>query len=156
MRSRAVEAERNAILARRRQSAREVALLSKVVGVGPEFAAVLWGEGLFRHFGNRKQVAAYAGLAPTPWQSGSIDGEQESASPEIRDCGRRCWKWPGFGCDTTRFVAQSMVRRARCPEWRSLQEGDDHVVGPLPGRGFVEVCQRRRGDTGSCRQAMAT
>jgi hypothetical protein len=56
----------------------------------------------------------------------------------------------------TRFVAQSMVRRARCPEWRSLQEGDDHGVGPQAGRGFVEVCQRRRGDRGSCRQAMTT
>ncbi|WFU74212.1 IS110 family transposase [Bradyrhizobium sp. CB2312] len=72
----AVEAERNALLAEERQSAREVGLLSKVVGVGPEFAAVLWGEGLFRHFDNRRQVAAYAGLAPTPWQSGSIDREQ--------------------------------------------------------------------------------
>lgn len=27
---------------------------------------VLWTEGLFRHFDNRRQVAAYAGLAPTP------------------------------------------------------------------------------------------
>jgi transposase len=71
-----VEAERDDMLANERQSTREVAVLSKVVGVGPEFAAVLWGEGLFRHFDNRRQVAAYAGLAPTPWQSGSIDREQ--------------------------------------------------------------------------------
>ena len=41
-------------------------------GIGPEFAAVLWSEGLFRRFANRRQVAAYAGLAPTPWQSGSL------------------------------------------------------------------------------------
>ena len=39
-------------------------------------AAVLWSEGLFRQFDNRGQVAAYAGLAPTLWQSGSIDHEQ--------------------------------------------------------------------------------
>ena len=45
-------------------------------GVEPEFAAVLWSEGLYRHFDNRRQVAAYAGLAPTPWQSGTIDREQ--------------------------------------------------------------------------------
>jgi transposase len=45
-------------------------------GIGAEFAAVLWAEGLFRQFDNRRQVAAYAGLAPTPWQSGSIDREQ--------------------------------------------------------------------------------
>src|SRR3954452_21468544 len=33
-------------------------------------------KGLFRTFSNRKQVAAYAGLAPTPWQSGSVHRDQ--------------------------------------------------------------------------------
>ena len=47
------------------------ATLLDIKGIGPEFAAILWTE---RHscpgdFANRKQVAAYAGLAPTPWQS---------------------------------------------------------------------------------------
>lgn len=51
-------------------------MLTGIVGIGPEFAAVIWGECLFRHFDNRRQVAAYAGLAPTPWQSGSIDRDQ--------------------------------------------------------------------------------
>jgi transposase len=45
-------------------------------GVGPESAAILWSEAFFRNFANRKQVAAYAGLAPTPWQSGSVAQEQ--------------------------------------------------------------------------------
>ena len=31
---------------------------------------------LFRSFGNRRQLAAYAGLAPTPWRSGTVDQEQ--------------------------------------------------------------------------------
>ena len=56
-------------------------------GIGPEFAAVLWSEGLFRSFANRKQVAAYAGLAPTPWQSGSVAHEQgvsEAGNPRLR------------------------------------------------------------------------
>ncbi|MBY5775211.1 IS110 family transposase [Rhizobium leguminosarum] len=93
-----VEAERDDMLIEERQSAREVALLSNVVGIGSEFAAVLWGEGLFRHFENRRQVAAYAGLAPTPWQSGSIDREQgigKSGNPRLRST--LCWRWPGFG-----------------------------------------------------------
>jgi len=83
----AVEGERDTMLAEERQSSREVAVLSNVVGVGPEFAAVLWSEGLYRHFDNRRQVAAYAGLAPTPWQSGSIDREQgigKSGNPRLR------------------------------------------------------------------------
>ena len=52
------------------------AMLVQLKGIGPESAAVLWSEGLFRRFDNRRQVAAYAGLAPTPWQSGSIDHER--------------------------------------------------------------------------------
>lgn len=71
-----VEAERDEMLAREKQSSREVGMLTNIVGIGPEFAGVLWSEGLCRHFDNRRQVAAYAGLAPTPWQSGSIDREQ--------------------------------------------------------------------------------
>jgi len=35
-------------------------------GSAVEFAAVLWCEGLFLHFDNRRRVAAYAGLALTP------------------------------------------------------------------------------------------
>ena len=92
-----VEAERDAMLADEQQSAREVVMLTKVVGIGPEFAAVLWGEGLFRHFDNRRQVAAYAGLAPTPWQSGSVDREQgigKSGNPRLRSTLlEMAWLW---------------------------------------------------------------
>lgn len=51
-------------------------MLQRIKGVGPEFAMMLSAEGLFRHFDNRRQLAAYAGLAPSPWRSGSIDREQ--------------------------------------------------------------------------------
>src|SRR5260221_13488653 len=60
----------------RRRAASPAAMLTRLKGIGPQTAAVLWSEGLFRQFDNRRQVAAYAGLAPTPWQSGSIDHEQ--------------------------------------------------------------------------------
>jgi DNA end-binding protein Ku len=62
-------------------------MLLGVRGMGPEFASVLWSEGLSRHFDNRRQVAAYAGLAPTPWQSGSVNREQgisQSGNPRLR------------------------------------------------------------------------
>jgi len=71
----AVEAERDELLAAQRTAA-PAAMLLDIKGIGPEFAAILWSEGLFRHFDNRRQVASYAGLAPTPWQSGSVDREQ--------------------------------------------------------------------------------
>lgn len=56
-------------------------------GIGAEFASVLWLKGLFRRFTNRRQIAAYAGLAPSPWQSGSLDREQgiaKSGNPRLR------------------------------------------------------------------------
>jgi transposase len=67
--------------------AEPAALLMKLKGIGPEFAAVLWLEALFRSFGNRRQVAAYAGLAPVPWQSGGIDrdlGIAKAGNPRLR------------------------------------------------------------------------
>ncbi|MET2832263.1 IS110 family transposase [Mesorhizobium shangrilense] len=63
------------------------ARLCALKGIGAEFAAILWGEGLSRHFDNRRQVAAYAGLAPTPWQSGTVDREQgvsKAGNPRLR------------------------------------------------------------------------
>ena len=75
----AVEAERDAALANQPQDSETpvaARMLLDIRGIGPEVAAVLWSEGLFRHFDNRRQVAAYAGLAPTPWQSGAVSREQ--------------------------------------------------------------------------------
>ena len=83
-----VEAARDALLAVE-QTAKPgpAAMLLDIRGIGPEFAAILWSEGLFRHFENRRQIAAYAGLAPTPWQSGAVDREQgvsKAGNPRLR------------------------------------------------------------------------
>jgi transposase len=83
----AVEAERDALLAEQSRQAPVATMLLAFKGVGPEFATVLWLEGLFRSFANRRQLAAYAGLAPTPWRSGSIEREQGAAkagNPRLR------------------------------------------------------------------------
>ena len=83
------EAERDALLAAQQTAAPASAgrMLLDFKGIGPEFAAALWLEGLFRHFENRRQLASYAGLAPTPWQSGSVDREQgvsKAGNPRLR------------------------------------------------------------------------
>jgi len=84
----AVETERDALLAAQQVVAPAPAsMLLDFNGIGPEFTAVLWLEGLFRHFDNRRQIASYAGLAPTPWKSGSIDHEQgvsKAGNPRLR------------------------------------------------------------------------
>src|ERR1700751_1316283 len=53
-----------------------VAQLARLKAIGPQIAAVLYLEGLYRSFANRREVAAYAGLVPNPWRSGTIDREQ--------------------------------------------------------------------------------
>jgi transposase len=94
----AVEAERDALFAPKSGAApAPVAALAGLRGIGPEFAAVLWLECFYRCFSNRRQVAAYAGLAPTPWQSGSVDHEQgvsQSGNPKLRSAMiQLAWLW---------------------------------------------------------------
>jgi transposase len=97
----AVETERDNLLISTSQEAtgepHPAVLLRTLKGVGPEFAALLWSEGLFRSFANRRQVAAYAGLAPTPWRSGSIDREQgvsKAGNPRLRTTMiQLAWLW---------------------------------------------------------------
>lgn len=83
----AVEAERDALLAAEQDAAPGLALLLGLRSIGNELAASLWSEGLSRSFANRRQLAAYAGLAPTPWQSGRIDHDQgvsKAGNPRLR------------------------------------------------------------------------
>ena len=93
----AVEAERGALVQEEAPAQTPAGLLMRLRGIGPEFAAVLWLEGLFRRFGNRRQVAAYAGLAPSPWQSGTVRGEQgisKSGNPRLRTTAiELAWLW---------------------------------------------------------------
>jgi len=82
-----IEAERDALVKSDSTDEAPAALLMKLKGIGPEFAAVLWLEGLFRRFANRRQLAAYAGLVPSPWQSGSVNRDQgisKSGNPRLR------------------------------------------------------------------------
>lgn len=70
----AVAAARRALLATAAEAG--PALLLGLRGIGEGSAATLWTEGLSRRFANRRQLAAYAGLAATPWRSGRIEREQ--------------------------------------------------------------------------------
>jgi transposase len=83
-----VEAERDiATKCDTAQNPSPIVLLTRLKGIGSQIAAVLYLEGLYRYFGNRREVAAYAGLAPTPWRSGTIDREQgisKAGNPRLR------------------------------------------------------------------------
>ena len=93
-----VEAERDALAVASPKAVETPAvLLMNLKGVGPETATRLWLEGLFRTFANRRQLAAYAGLAPTPWLSGRIQREQgisKSGNPRLRTAMvELAWLW---------------------------------------------------------------
>jgi transposase len=82
-----VEAERDAMLAAEQANAPGLTLLLGLRSIGNELAASLWSEGLSRSFANRRQLAAYAGLAPTPWQSGRVNHDQgvsKAGNPRLR------------------------------------------------------------------------
>ena len=82
-----VEAERDEIVPSELPLSSPVILLEQLKGIGPQIASVLHCEGLFRNFGNRRQIAAYAGLVPTPWRSGTIEREQgisKAGNPRLR------------------------------------------------------------------------
>lgn len=94
----AVEIDRDAVLTQDGAAMNAPAtLLLGIKGIGPEFATVIYTECLSRHFDNRRQVASYAGLAASPWQSGSINHEQgvsKAGNPRLRTTMvQLAWLW---------------------------------------------------------------
>ncbi|MBV8922642.1 IS110 family transposase [Bradyrhizobium sp.] len=51
-------------------------LLLRLKALGPAFTATLVNELFYKNFRNRREVASYCGLTPSPWKSGSTDREQ--------------------------------------------------------------------------------
>jgi hypothetical protein len=108
-----------------------VAMLTTWRGIAADSATKLWSEGLSRHFANRRQVAAFAGFAPTPWQSGGIAHEQgvsKAGNPRLRaTMVQIAWLW-------LRHQPQSALALVFCAGWRRRhqgpQESGDHSPGP--------------------------
>jgi transposase len=74
-----VEAERDAIVPDQTvcdQALAMIAQLMRLRGIGPETATILAREVFYRDFGNRKAVASYAGLTPSPYMSGTLQRDQ--------------------------------------------------------------------------------
>jgi transposase len=98
-----VEREQDALLAACKPKGEKaaadhpVSMLLDLKSLGPNFAAVLWSEAFWRQFANRRKLASYAGLAATPWCSGSIQREQgvsKAGNPRLRTTMiQLAWLW---------------------------------------------------------------
>src|SRR5919199_323050 len=79
-----VEAERDRATA---AAPGKAAALLRLKGLGAESAAVLGAEVFYRAFANRRGVAAYAGLVPSPFASGDScrdQGVSKAGDPRVR------------------------------------------------------------------------
>jgi transposase len=103
----ASEAERDAAVAAPAAGdadAAKVALLSRLGGIGTELATVLVREALYRPFANRREVAAYAGLTPSPFASGGRHRDQgisKAGNPLLRkSVVEMAWLWLRYQPDS--------------------------------------------------------
>jgi len=141
-----LEAERNAAIkpdVEGRPS--PITLLTQLKAIGPQIGAVLYHEGLYRNFTNRRDVAAYAGLVPTPWRSGSIDREQgisKAGNPRLRHIMiELAWLWlrhqPGSALSgwfrarvgnergrIRRITIVALARKLLIALWRYVTQGE--------------------------------
>ncbi len=140
-----VEAERDALLAETAADPTSpIALLLMLSGIGPEIATGLGLECFHRHFANRRQVASFVGLAPTPWRSGAIQHEQgigKAGRPSLRKLMiEAAWLWLRYQPDSAlsvwfrakvgdakgrakRIAAVALARKLLVALWRYVTQG---------------------------------
>jgi transposase len=79
------------------EMARRSDLLFRLRALGPAFSGTLTHEVFYKNFGNHRQVGAYVGLAPSPWQSGGTRREQgisKAGNPRARQAAiELAWLW---------------------------------------------------------------
>jgi transposase len=97
--------------------------LQRLKSLGLVTATGLANEVFYKDFRNRRQVAAYIGLSPSPWQSGGTDHEQgisKAGNPRARRMAiELAWLWLRHQPDSaltqwfTRRFAQAGKRARR-------------------------------------------
>ena len=83
---------------------RPLAGLTKLKGIGPNDAVLLMAEVFHRDFRNRRELAAWAGLAPVPWASGGVEREQgisRAGNSMVRKhLIQMAWRWVRYQPDS--------------------------------------------------------
>jgi transposase len=125
-------------------AAEPAALLIRLKAIGIEGATTLGYECFNRHFANRRQVGALAGLAATPWRSGRLVHEQgisKAGNPQLRKIMIElawCWlryqpgsalaRWWRQRVGTARGLVRriaivALARKLLVALWRYVNEG---------------------------------
>ena len=149
----AVEAERDAMQEAAASEAvatdDRAQLLLRLRAIGPQTAAVLTLEAFYRHFDNRRQVAAFAGLSPSPWQSGAVvhdQGISKAGQPQLRKAMvELAW---AAAVSPAGLRPEPMVRAARPGPGRPPAARADRRPRPQAAGRAVALRQRRRRSRG--------
>jgi transposase len=118
--------------------------LAAIRGIGAQTAAVLATELFYRSFRNRREVASYVGLTPTPYASGGVSRDQGISKAgnrrARRDAIELAWLWLKHQPDTAlsawfrrrvaegrgrvrRIAIAALARRIIVALWRYLEQG---------------------------------
>ena len=77
--------------------ASKIRVLAGLRGIGPESATLLTREVFYRSFANRRALASYVGLSPSPFRSGDSHREQgisKAGNPRARTAMIELgWRW---------------------------------------------------------------
>ena len=142
---RAVEAQRDAVVEAEpaaNEDGRKIQHLVRYKAIGPQFATVLVGEVSHKKFANRRQVASYAGLTPSPFNSGSLVREQgisKAGNPRARTTMiEMAWLWLRYQPHSAlsrwfhervgtgrvrRITIVALARKLLIAFWRFLESG---------------------------------
>lgn len=118
--------------------------LQRLKALGPAFAATLVDELFYKNFRNRREVASYCGLTPSPWRSGGIAREQGISKAGNRRARQKAielaWLWlrhqpdsalsqwfrtrtANAGKRTRRVAIVALARKLIVALWRYLTTG---------------------------------
>jgi transposase len=142
---REMEAEREeALTVTPAETTQKIMALQRIRGIGPNFAAILVCEVLYRSFANRRQLASYVGIAPMPYQSGGVDRDRSisrAGNPRARTTLiQLAWLWLRYQPDsalatwfrervgtlqgrTRRIAIVAMARKLLIALWRYVETG---------------------------------
>jgi transposase len=122
----------------------KIIALQCIRGIGENFAAVLAREVFYRSFTNRRQLASYVGIVPTPYRSGGMGRDQgisRAGNPRARTTLiQLAWFWlryqPGSALAawfrdrvgtlqgrTRRIAIVAMARKLLIALWRYVETG---------------------------------